>query len=100
MNNLSVIRERTARLTKRRVCVLALVLLLALGSGGLPNREARAQEDIVPVDATDTSTAELEAVSSATIVPTTAAVSPDPNTNNRWNKDTATVTLSARFKGH
>ena len=99
MNNPTSTLGKIVNTTKRCVCVLALVLVfLAVGVGGAPSREARAQESL-PMDATYTSAAGVEVVPTETIAPTTVTVSPDPSAN-RWNKDSAMVTLSARFKAH
>ncbi len=99
MNNLTSILGKIVNITKRGVCVMALVLLfLAVGVGGVPSRETRAQES-PPMDAIDTSMAEVEVVPTGTIVPTTATVSPGPSADG-WNKDMATVTLRARYKTH
>ena len=78
--------NETVNTAKRRVCVLALVLLfLALGVGGLPSREP--------------STAEVRVTPTGTIAPATATLSPEPNAGG-WAKDEATGTLAARFKVH
>ena len=99
MNNPTSIPGRTVKVMKRWVCVMALVLLfLAVGVGGVPSHEARAQGS-PSMDATDTSTAEVEVAPTETIVPTTATVSPGPVADG-WNKDIATVTLRARYKTH
>ena len=99
MNTTTSILGETVSRTKRWVCVLALVLVfLAVGIGGVPSREARAQES-PPMDATDTTTAEVEVAPTETIVPNTVTVSPDPRADGR-NKDMATVTIQARYKTH
>ena len=99
MNNPTSTLGRTVKVMKRWVCATALVLLfLAVGVGGVPSHEARAQGS-PSMDATDTSTAEVEVAPTATIAPITATVSPEPNADG-WNKGMATVTLSARFKAH
>ena len=99
MNNPTSTLGRTVKVMKRLVCMMALVLLfLAVGVGGVPSRETRAQESPL-MDAIDTSTAEVEVVPTETIVPTTATVSPDPSADG-WNKDMATVTSRARYKTH
>jgi disulfide bond formation protein DsbB len=95
MNNPTSILGETANPRKRRVCVLALVLMiLAAGVGGVPSSAALAQES-PPMDATDANTAEVEAAPTETIAPTTATVSPEPNAD-RWS----TVTMRARYKTH
>jgi hypothetical protein len=69
---------------RRGVCVLVLVLLfLTAGVGVSADRDVRA--------------AEATAAPTGSIVPTTSTLSPDPNGR---SKDTAQVTLSARFKTH
>jgi hypothetical protein len=99
MNNPTSIPGRTVKVMKRWVCVMALVLLfLAVGVGGVPSHEARAQGS-PSMDATDTSTAEVEVAPTESIAPTAATVSPDPSANG-WNKDMTTVTLRARYKAH
>jgi hypothetical protein len=99
MNNPTSIPGRTVKVMKRWVCVMALVLLfLAVGVGGVPSHEARAQGS-PSMDATDTSTAEVEVAPTESIAPTAATVSPDPSANG-WNKDMATVTFRARYKAH
>jgi hypothetical protein len=100
MNNPTSIPGRTAKLMKRRVCVLALVLVfLAAGVGGVLPLEAGAQESS-PSEATDTSTAEVELAPTETIAPTAVAtVLPDRSADG-WNKDMATVTIQARHKTH
>ena len=78
MNNSTSILGETVEITKRCVCVLALVLVfLAVGVVGVPSREARAQESC----------------------PMGATVSPEPNADGGNNCE-ATVTLRARFKTH
>ncbi len=95
MNNPTSIVGETANPRKRRVCVLALVLvILAAGVGGVPSSEVRAQ-GLPPMDATDTSTAEVEVAPTEPIAPTTATVSPEANAD-RWS----TVTTRARYKAH
>lgn len=75
-----------ANTIRRGVCVLVLVLLfLTAGVGVSADR--------------DVGTAEATVAPTGTIVPTTSTLSPDPNANGR-SKDTAQVTLSARFKTH
>ena len=99
MNNPTSTLGRTVKVMKRWVCVTALVLLfLAVGVGGVPSHEARAQGS-PSMDATDCNTAEVEVAPTETIVPTTATVSPDPSADG-WNKDMATVTSRARYKTH
>jgi hypothetical protein len=51
------------------------------------------------MDATDTSTAEVEVAPTESIAPAAAAVSPDPSADG-WNKVMATVTIQARYKAH
>jgi hypothetical protein len=84
MNNPTAILGRTVSTAKRCACVLALVLVLS-AAGGVPSREARAQES--PLSAPD-----VEATPTETIAPTT--VSPESN------DDKATVSIKARFKVH
>jgi hypothetical protein len=99
MNNPTSIPGRTVKVMKRCVCVLALVLLfLAVGIDSFPSHGARAQGS-PSMDATDTSTAEVEVAPTESIAPTAATVSPDPSANG-WNKDMATVTFRARYKAH
>jgi hypothetical protein len=99
MNNPTSILGETANPTKRRVCVLASVLVfLAAGVGGVPRSKALAQESS-PTGATDTSTAEVELTPTGSIAPTAATVSPDRR-GDGWNKDMATVTIQARHKAH
>jgi disulfide bond formation protein DsbB len=99
MTNPTSILGETANPRKRRVCVLALVLvILAAGVGGVPSSEVRAQ-GLPPMDATDTSTAEVEVAPTETIAPTATTVSPDPSAGGQ-NKDMATVTIRARLKAH
>jgi hypothetical protein len=75
----------TVNSTKRSMCVLALViLLLTVGVGGSLSRETSAAVARV-----------LPTGNFATV----AAFSPEPNADG-WNNDMATVTLSARYKGH
>ncbi len=91
MTNPTSILGETANPRKRRACVLALVLvILAAGVGGVPSSEVRAQ-GLPPMDATDTSTAEVEVAPTGT----SARVSPEPNAD-RWS----TVTIQARHKTH
>ncbi len=99
MNNPTSIPGRTAKPMKRRVCVLAVVLVfLAVGVGGVPSREARAQGS-PPMDTTDTSTAEVQIAPTGSIASTATTVSPEPSADG-WNKDMATVTIQARYKAH
>ena len=99
MHNSAPIVGRTVNVTKRCACVLTLVLVfLVVGIGGMPSREVRAQESL-PIDATDTSAAEVEVASAETLAFATAMVSADPSTVG-WNDGKTTVTLSARFKTH
>ena len=99
MNNPTLILERTVKVMKRCVCVLALVLVfMAIGVGDVPSHEARAQ-GFPFIDATDSSTAEVEVAPTESIAPTAATVSPDPSADG-WNKDMATVTIQARYKAH
>jgi len=51
------------------------------------------------MDATDTSTAEVELAPTDSTALTTATASPDPSADG-WNKDMATVTIRARYKAH
>jgi hypothetical protein len=99
MNNPTSILGQTANPTKRRVCVLASVLvLLAAGLGGVPGSEALAQGS-PPMTATDTNTAEVEVAPTKTIAPTAATASLDLRADG-WNKDEATVTIQVRHKAH
>ena len=99
MNDPTSILGKTVSTTKRCACVLALVLVLsAAGVGGVPSREASAQESPL-MGATDTSTVDGEGMPAETIAPTTATVPPESHTNG-WNDDSATVTIAARFKIH
>ncbi len=99
MNNPTSILGATTNLTKRCVCVLALVLVfLAAGVGGVPSSKVLAQEPSL-MDTTDTNTAEVEGAPTESIAPTAATVSPGPSADG-WNKDMATVTLRARYKTH
>ena len=68
------------------VCVLALILLLlTVGVGVRTNR--------------DISTVEARFAPTGIVAPTTATLSPDPNSD-RGNEDVAQVTSRARFKAH
>jgi hypothetical protein len=99
MNNPTSILGETTNLTKRCVCVLALVLvLLAAGVVGGPSSEVLAREPSL-MDTTDTSTAEVEVTPTGSIAPTAATVSPAPSADGR-NKDMTTVTIQARLKAH
>ena len=97
MNDPTSILGKTVSTTKRCACVLALVLVLsAAGVGGVPSREASAQESPL-MGATDTSTVEGEGMPAETIAPTTATVLQEPYADG-WNDDKAQVTIEARFK--
>ena len=97
MNNPTSIPGRTAKLMKRRVCVLALVLVfMALGVGGVPSSEALAQGSL-SMDSTGASV--VEVARTETIVLTAASVSPEPSADG-WNNDKTTVTIAARMKTH
>jgi hypothetical protein len=68
------------------VCMLALILLfLTVGDGVRSNR--------------DISTAEARVAPTGIVAPTTATLSPDPNSDG-VNEDVAQVTSRARFKAH
>jgi hypothetical protein len=74
------------RVSRKIMCVLALVLLfLTVGVG------VRSNHDI--------STAEARFAPSGIVAPTTATLSPDPNSDG-GNEDVALVTSRARFKAH
>jgi hypothetical protein len=74
------------RVSGKIMCVLALVLLfLTLGAG------VRSDRDI--------STAEAKFTPSGIVAPTTATLSPDPNSDG-GKEDVAQVTSRARFKAH
>jgi hypothetical protein len=75
-----------------------VLVFMTVGVGGVPSRETGAQES-PPMDATDTSTAEVKVAPTENIAPTTATVSPDPSADG-CNKDMATVTSRARYKTH
>jgi hypothetical protein len=99
MNNLTSILGKIVNITKRGVCVMALVLLfLAVGVDSKPSLEARTQES-PPMGDTDTNTAEVEVAPAEIIAPATATLSPEPNAD-WWNKEKVTVTLVARMKAH
>jgi hypothetical protein len=75
-----------ANTIRRGVCVLVLVLLFLTAGVGV-----RADRAV--------STPESTVEPAGTFVPTTSTLSPDPNADGR-SKDTAQVTLRARFKTH
>jgi hypothetical protein len=97
MNNPTSVLGRTVSTTKRRACALALILVFsAVGVGGVPSREAGAQESPL-MGAADTTTVEVEAAPTETIAPNTATVLPEPYADG-WNDDKARVTIQAYFK--
>ena len=97
MNDPTPIVGRTVNVTKRWACRLTLVLVfVAVGVGGMPSREALAQES-PSMDSTEVST--VEVAPTETITLTAASVSPEPKADG-WNNGKTTVTIAARFKTH
>ena len=74
------------RRVRAAIVLLALILLLlSVGVGGKSNR--------------DIGTAETRVAPTGIVAPTTATLSPDPNSDG-GNEDVAQVTSRARFKAH